>query len=576
MKWTKVICICLVIIEPLLGIELLHNHAMLQMPGHLYMHKRETCSIACQNYDMTFYVTLNTHLDIEPDIDLILDLLNRTCTNVPQDEECYQLRENLLIEQNGLEIVTENMERMHSDLECRGRSKRSAQAFEPYFPFQYRKTYQFSEEKIIIAMILNGIKTIGESTTETSFKEKNEELFRLLEKITKLLKKAKEFNQHLVDILCDENLEALLNVITVDAMQNRIETINKYATADSCNVPKAKNTLDLVQLLELSNIHTTFVDNTLSIDMKIPTIQTNIYGLFQVISLPFSYKNQSYVVMPASPFYLISENIVAGTTFMYTMTSEETNECNNTTFGCICQPKTSLQVTKAFDKQTENLPEIEECTNKTPEEIFKKRNECEIFYMPHANRILQITSNIYFSYIMSPTTMSIICPKHSENITMKESKMITVHPECSLKLAPNVQPESDEIFMKKENFAQLHNKTIYSTKSIEEKEHDLGITYATLTICFSILLIATWIIVGYNNRRFLEQLSRFATNWQTNRGAHTALDFDCSFTFVEPPALPKRTSNKQRFIETEVEYDEPRHTIASTSAGSPYTKVSKV
>lgn len=84
MGWNKIIYLLLVLITqyPLYGIELLQNHLLLHKQGHLYMHKRNTCTVFCHHYEMDFYQPLENYFSIETEFLITLEAINKTCRHL--------------------------------------------------------------------------------------------------------------------------------------------------------------------------------------------------------------------------------------------------------------------------------------------------------------------------------------------------------------------------------------------------------------------------------------------------------------------------------------------------------------
>lgn len=564
------------------GIELLYSSVLLQMPGHLYMHKRDTSSIFCRDHEIDFYLHLENYSSVKTELSITLSALNKTCGLLQQDFECKQLINNLWIESEGLEKTTKTIQNIYTNAECKHRAKRFAQLakaaqFNLYQFIPTNSEHKLSELRFVLEKLLKETKNLSDWEKEAPFDQEDIGLFRHMERISITLQKNTLTNQYMADILCDQSQNALLQMITVEVLLNKIKSINRQALRDSCRIPKTIDIIDLIRLLELAEMQATLVADTFTVNLKIPSIHIIQYNLYQVISLPFAYNNKSFVIKPIYPYYLVSENTIGGATFMYPMKFEDMNSCINSTFGRICHPSLLLELThKIYDHQREDLPDVEKCANKAPEEIFKMPNYCETFEVPHSNRIIKITNSTHYVYIIESTTMSVRCPKKDQNITIDESILIGIHLDCRLKLAHNTIPEGDDIFMKKENFLyhQKQNKTSLKqnederNEQIEQKENGLEIWHITLTVCFSFLFLVTWIIVGYNNRRFLEQIRRFATSWQPHSQAQSAIEFDCSFSFDEPVLPPKKRRLRRRFmnlISEKPEYDIPRENATSTS-----------
>lgn len=351
---------------------MIHNHAPLQIPGHLYMHKRDTCSVFCRNYEMDFYTPLENYFTVKEELLVTLGTLNKTCIKLRQTEECQQKLNNLWVDADDLERITRIIQTYYTNSQCVHRVRRSQKPLILYYLMPNDHENNLMELKSLLGKILKAIKFINDQKSEMYFDGETIELFHMLEQVAQILQKNAIINQYMIDILCNRSYNALLKLITIDSMKEKITSINKQASSDACRVPEIIDIIDLIRLLEISEMQTMMVADIFTVNLKIPSIHNIKYSLYQVISLPFTYKNRSYGIRPMFPYYLVSENAIAGTTLIYTMRFEDMKECINSTFGRICRPNTPSRPTffLQYSKRTRRLQNIQNNHMKTREKPF--------------------------------------------------------------------------------------------------------------------------------------------------------------------------------------------------------------
>lgn len=482
-----------------------------------------------------------------------------------------QLTENLELQNENLQETAKVVKQYYMETPCTNQTKKRINpSSASYYFMPNNLNYQYSEMKKILEALLRKTKDLNTYTPRSLMDESDIGLFFLMERISLFLQRNTLTNQLIANILCEQDYNAFLQMATGDMLRDKITLANQNAIENDCQIPMIIDEIDLLKLLEISEIQADLLADTFTVNLKIPSIYQRKYNLYQVISLPFLYQNNTYALKPNYPYYLISESAHDGITFLYTMRLEDIDNCTQWSTHLICRPETPLKLThRTFNGQREEIPSVERCANKSPEEVFKASDFCEIFDIPNENKIIKITKSTHYIYIIRPTVMTIKCPNKSENLTLNESRLIALRSGCELVLFPNVIPIQDEIFMERENLIYFRrdqaNVTTSKNSTIESK-----IWHVMLTLCFLILFIMTWVGVGYNNRQFLKQIRRFTTNWQNNTPNNSVLDFNCSFSFCKP-ALPIKKRKRSRSHDQTSEkplYDVPRKSTTSLVSGS--------
>lgn len=548
------------------GIELLHNHAFLQSPGHLYMHRRETCYVLCRYYDINFYVPIDNYRSIETELVITLKAANSTCSKIKQEKECIELMKNLWSESGDLEAVSKRVHRYYDHKTCSKRDKRDALTqYHMYYSTTTDSEHSLSLLKYTLERLLLTTKPFLDQTPETPIDEQVLNLFHLLENISLALQHNIMLNRFIIDIVCEEDKNAFLAMITPRILTEKIIRLNKTAVSESCKLPELDDIANVKQFLEMAHMSFDMIADIFSVNLKLPSIHKPKYHLYQVISLPFAVHNFSYVIKPSHPYYLISEIPMGRETFIYPIQTENMKECQNAFFGKFCQPTTPLHLTSVlYENQREILPEIEKCAYKHINEISAETSKCEIFSIPHRNKIIKITNNTHFLYIIHPTTAVVRCPYGSEKLAISESSLTGIKDGCTLKLLPDIVPEEDTIFMQNENFVYNKNETniFLNTKKPEESNFlGLQIWHVALMLSFLLLFIVTWILVAYNNHQFLKHIRRFVTNWQNQPRNNQPINFDCEFSFLKPATPPHKKHSIVRLNHKKEKshYDTPRN-----------------
>lgn len=146
---------------PSRGIELIHTHTALQMPGHLYMHRRDKCSVFCRNYEIDFYLKLENYFNIKTEFEITLNILNKTCHSIQQEEQCMTILGELQSRGEELEEITESIQDYYTNTHCTSRLKRSIE--EPILSqiISDDQNKQLSELKIIFERLLKNMNIIN-------------------------------------------------------------------------------------------------------------------------------------------------------------------------------------------------------------------------------------------------------------------------------------------------------------------------------------------------------------------------------------------------------------------------------
>lgn len=560
-------------LAPIDGIESIHNHIVLQPPGHFYMIKQNTCHVFCRNYEINFDIRIDQYDDCADEIRNSLGTMEGICSKLPHTEECEGFLNDLWREKDRFQVASKEI----TTRNCKTRFKRT-------FDTKYQPKYMYSKQNFeaprcaslnaTFSQLDDEIRLLTNWTGKNGTEENTDSLLATMGRSLYYLRNYRQRSEYLSEVLCERSYIALLEIITTNKLAQEIRLRNQQALKGSCQIPATSDSAELGKLLEIASIQTSLTGQTLSLNIKLPSIYSFKYNLYRVKSLPFDYKDRSYTVKPTYAFYLISESRIAGSTLLYPLQNNDTENCIETYFGCICQTELPVDAThRKISQFREKVPENEQCLSKTAADLFNTQNTCELYAIEHENRIIQVSNNTFYLHIIQPTILAVICPYHDENITISKSKMIRVHEECSLQLAPGVLPENDETV---NIFSEMHkiNKTRWANE-MSEKSKSWQMTL-TVIACFSLLFLATWIVFGYTNRVFLEKIRQCISLLQSNPRPEPILDFDCSFTFSTPPLPPKKKRSQTIPKDLKVHYDVPRNCVRSTSVDEPSTSGSIV
>lgn len=374
-----------------------------------------------------------------------------------------------------------------------------------------------------------------------------------------------------IEIITRKSINALIEVVTTEILTVKLESFEEQAQKESCFVPKLQGNerFDIINVLKASKIQAQTVGEDFIMNIKLPTFYTHKFKLFQVISLPFAYNNYSYVAAPTSQYYLISDNSIASKRFICPLSAEEKLRCHKIASRLVCYPHQPLQLTLRVDiKKRHLLPKIELCSDKTPKELLNATSACIVYQIPHKNKVITLTDDLFYLHIVEETNGTINCLDKTEYFTATESQMRTTERGCSLNLDNNILPERHSIYSKgmiKSNLSPITHITFSSEKTIHQP-NSISINTEILLvifICATIFLMTiTWIILAYCNHRLNSVIFKISKNLSKQDNSkqvsdYPAVEFDCTFNFNAPSLPPKRGSKKHCKM-TPTDYDIPK------------------
>lgn len=260
--------------------------------------------------------------------------------------------------------------------------------------------------------------------------------YSLAQLIEMNLKNLLHITNAIIELFVNKNFQKIMDLVPIEILKKNFANINLTAQKENCKIPFNSNTLEIAKLLKIAKVSLIRNSQNFTIKIKIPTTYKNSYQIVKSIPLPFMYKNSTYEAQPIYENYLFfqeNNDILYSIPFSTTEKIECTSIKNNL---LMCNPKCAVQKTKIIPSQTFFLPEFQKC-NKLNFEFFsdlpKQFRNCNLKQTYHANRIIPISNEEIFIYIVEPTFLKIVCPSEMVNRYINSSLFVlNLENQCSL------------------------------------------------------------------------------------------------------------------------------------------------
>lgn len=100
------------------------------------------------------------------------------------------------------------------------------------------------------------------------------------------------------DLLIEQDTNKLINIISIDELKLEMERLQLSAGRELCNIPIDLNHYEITKYLKITPVKTQVFKNYILITLHIPTFYKTTYNLIKAVSIPFLYKESSYVLKP--------------------------------------------------------------------------------------------------------------------------------------------------------------------------------------------------------------------------------------------------------------------------------------
>lgn len=539
--------IILSIITLISTIEIYEN-VPLRNPGKLYLKEIYQANVFCKEEELNLYYKLEDYLDIKSRMEIGIDSANKTCHMLVQSESCYKIVHRIASydrELTQISSVVRKLSQSNNNYELMLNEIKSFDQIDPKLGYSHSP---------IILNLLNLIKRINYVKMIFNQKSLDDDYIGMingLKYISTALNTQLLTYRYVLHIIQEKTYYDVTSLVSIEFLKNKFDRIDERIAGEGCTLPKLTNSImDVLRLLEIVKYDAYLTKNHFVLYMKLPTVYLNKYMIYQTISLPFTYKNGSFVIPPKNPFYLVSIETDNPKTSVFPLSQLEKNNCHDSSYGRICSPSKPMEtMNRVYTQNQESLPQVELCSDSTEFVPFFSQNNCNKLAIIHKNKLIKLASNTYYAYIVNASQIKVYCDHYNETDIFHESKIFGIQKNCTVKLDENVSPEDNELYMSKIN-SQKGNSENENLSDDNFSRKIMNLISLKMPI---ILMISSWLLLAFLIFTLLKKVStmRPCEN-HVNYNRAPKIDFVCSFKF-DKPELPPRNYNMNN-----LPYDSPR------------------
>lgn len=548
--------IIIALVELISSIEIYEN-VPLKNPGKLYLKEIFAVNVFCKEDELNLYYRLEEYLEIKSKIEVIVDSANKSCPMLIQSEKCFSIVWNLSSYAHELEQISSvirKLSRTDNNYELISNEIKNFDQIEPNLGYTQS---DIDMNLLNLAKTLNYVKVIF---NRKPLDDKFLGILNGLKYISAALNQQLLTYRYILHIIQDKTYYDVTSLVSLEFLKNKIDKIDERITRESCTIPKVTNHItEVLKLLEIVKYDACLTKDFFVLYMKIPTIYSDKYLNYQTISLPFTSKNESFVIPPKNPFYLVSIDSDKPKASVFPLSQKEKNECKESNFGKICFPSKPMElIDREYTQNRQFLPQIELCSNATDSTPFFSENKCNKISIAHKNKLIKLSEDTYYAYIVNASEVEIYCKHHNDTEILNESKIFGVLKHCTIKLGRYIVPEDEETYMK---------DIISQSTSYEKSNTKINSTFGkairfTMAKMPFILMVLSWLLLAFLIFNLLIRISKMkpCENHVTYTRA-PKIDFVCSFKF-DKPQLPPRSYKSSDL--SDFAYDSPKSSRSLT------------
>lgn len=269
----------------------------------------------------------------------------------------------------------------------------------------------------------------------------------------------------IMEVFLNKNYKKLLNIITIDMLKENLSEIRKTARNESCDISVEPSMFDHLEFMRIVEIRPERTKTELIIGVDIPTSYSSVFEIKNAIPLPFEFQSNTYEVQPVHDYYLIKNQLLR--LYAIPMSREEFRECIQLFDHRFCSPNQIMEITENIQEKSIFLPNYNKCNSQFMNEILREGKYCNIKKVSHYNRIVSLSANSFFIYVVTPTSLHITCDGKDIVNEIKSSVIIkNLESACSLSINQASVPEHREKISENE-------KTLNSFESFPVKKTNL-------------------------------------------------------------------------------------------------------
>lgn len=583
--------------------------------GAVYLRDIGNTKIFCRNRILEFNLEMEDIGKIQNQVNLNLNLMTEICNQAESNQMCR--------------VEIDEIKAIYQMLLDRSKIIDSVKTN------RFTRDIEDIEEILQKSIILNDITYNEIKPNVDKLKEISNQVTKIQGKITNdidylnfnMLSEMTSFNlgRHLkfydilFELLIEQNINNLINLVSLDEIKIELSRLQIVTGRELCSIPIELNYLEIIKYLKFAHMDIQIVKNRILITLQIPTFYKTTYNLIKAVSIPFLYKESSYVLKPIDPYHIMhkqnQQDIHA-----IPLSLEERNNCTMITGFILCYPlRANLLFSKTKIEKFENIfkPDFPTCLNRNVVNLEGMYDVCRLHKVPHLNQIVRLSESNFFIYLINSTKVRINCGQHYTVYNISDSFMIQdLNDDCSILLEQSLYNERKDMYFKtlylntpgfsthidknslipKEG---IHLVELKQSRNLQPKYINLlketesfvsrpktvrnimksSELIAIVTITF-ILLLATWLLTAYYFTKIQKRIDKILENPIKTDSSMSTIppELNCRFSFLPPPIPLKKhkrnDSGEYSFPKSSLEISTTTIEIPE-SPNLPYTNFAK-
>lgn len=286
-----------------------------------------------------------------------------------------------------------------------------------------------------IEHLTNEIKTLQNINYDIKLTDLHNRLNLMTQSVLINIDRQMKLSTTIFETITNINANKIFELLSPSTFFNIINTVQALANNEKCEIPIYPFKHHLSSVLKTAKIQTKLIWDTLNIKIDFPTAKKEEFLLHEIISLPFTSHNETYIIKPLFSHLLSRQKSNNEYEIQY-MSDEDKRNCidmpTNTYF---CRPTQPIYTVKEIylNGNDNNFMkhDIVPCDIKS---INNTENpKCNIEKFTHQNTAVNIDYGKYYVHVVSPFVAELICSNNRTSIKFTYTQICHTPSDCDLR-----------------------------------------------------------------------------------------------------------------------------------------------
>lgn len=412
------------------------SHKRYEKPRPVYFKQISTANTICNIYSVDLNLDIQNYFANNAVILNGITNLENACKTIEKEEICRNIIAPLRAQLHLIYEQALTIESFHSKFSKRDannivQTNSSADMISNILAITSDSITRTNEE---IDRIANEIKNLQNIQYDIKLTDLHNRLNLMTQSILINIDRQIKLSTIIFDVITDINVSKIFELFSPSTFLAIIKRVQISANNERCEIPIHPFKHHLSSVLKTAKITAKLVWDTINIKIDFPTAKKEEFSLHELIPLPFTSSDKTYVIKPFFSYMLSRVKSNYEYEIQY-MSVEDKNNCidmpNNVYF---CRPTQPIYTVKEIFLNNDNnfvKRDILPCNFRSIH--IANSTECNFEKTVHQNIAINIDYDKYYIHVITPFIAELICSNNKTDIMFSYTQICHTPSDCDLR-----------------------------------------------------------------------------------------------------------------------------------------------